>query len=212
MSSEQCVDFPASYDSVTKTISAVVCVGAAVAAVAVHTAIVGAILAVVLGLSYAYSPRGYRVSADAIIVKRLIGNVRVPIANLRSIRGVEKDDLRGAVRLWGSGGFFGYFGLFRTTKLGRCTWYATDRKKLIVAIGASKTTVYSPDDTEGFLNAIRARVPALTSETPERSIEAENAAAPNTATPWLVLIMVLLAVTGAFVAILVAVLHHRRGI
>ena len=105
---------------------------------------------VVFLLSYAYSPRAYSVSNGAIIVKRLIGNVRVPPENLRVLRKIEKDDLRGCMRLWGSGGLFGYYGLFRTSKLGRCTWYATNRKKLVVAIGEKTTTVLSPDDVDSF--------------------------------------------------------------
>ena len=157
-------EFPASYDAVTKIISAVTCVLALVAAVAIHNPIATAILILVFVLSYAYSPRGYSVSAKTIIVKRLLGNVRIPLEDTRVARKIDADDLRGCIRLWGSGGLFGYYGLFRTTKLGRCTWYATNRKKLFVAIGATKTTVFSPDDVDGFLRAIRAEVPAATSE------------------------------------------------
>ena len=50
---------------------------------------------------------------------------------------------------------FGYYGLFRTTKLGKCTWYVTRRDRMIVVATDSKTTLYSPDDTAGFLAAIR---------------------------------------------------------
>jgi hypothetical protein len=93
-----------------------------------------------------------------ITVKRGIGKVRVPLENLREARRVTADDLQGRVRLGASGGLFGYYGLFRTTKLGRCISYVTDRKNMVVLIGASGTTVFSPDDVEGFLRAIRTEV------------------------------------------------------
>ncbi len=204
-------EFPASYDAVTKIISAVTCVLALVAAVAIHNPIATAILILVFVLSYAYSPRGYSVSAKTIIVKRLLGNVRIPLEDTRVARKIDADDLRGCIRLWGSGGLFGYYGLFRTTKLGRCTWYATNRKKLFVAIGATKTTVFSPDDVDGFLRAIRAEVPAATSESVEPAIGMESGAASNPASMWIGLIMAIFAALVALAGILL-ILHTRRGI
>jgi hypothetical protein len=59
------------------------------------------------------------------------------------------------MRLFGSGGFFGYYGLFRTTKFGKCTCYVTNRKNMVVIVADSKTTLYSPDDVDGFLEGIR---------------------------------------------------------
>ena len=113
----------------------------------------------VLILAFAYSPRGYVISDRAIAVKRLIGDVVVPMENVREARRSDAGDLRGCIRLWGSGGLFGYYGLFTTTRLGRCTWYVTDRKNIVVIATESKTTLYSPDDVDAFLETIRASVP-----------------------------------------------------
>lgn len=157
MSSGQTGEFSASYDTTTKIVSGGVCAGLllAVAVMAVpHGVIVGCLLLVTLLLTYVYSPRGYRVDGRSIVVKRLIGSVTVPLDGLRSARRIGPDDLRGCIRLFGSGGLFGYYGLFRTSSLGRCTWYVTNRKNAVVVIGASKTTVYSPDDVDEFLAAI----------------------------------------------------------
>jgi hypothetical protein len=81
-------------------------------------------------------------------VKRLIGNIEVPLEGVRETRRITKDDLRGAIRLFGSGGFFGYYGLFRTTKFGKCTWYVTNRKNMVVIVADARTTLYSPDDVD----------------------------------------------------------------
>lgn len=149
------MSFAATYDRTTRILSALVCLGLATAAVASHSRFVAFLSAAVIILGYAYSPRGYVVAGRAILVKRLIGNIRVPLENLREARPATPEDLRFCVRLWGSGGFFGYYGLFRTTRLGKCTWYVTDRSRTIVVVTESKTTLYSPDDTEAFLAAIR---------------------------------------------------------
>ena len=147
--------FTASYDRVTKIVSAVVCLGLGILIATVHNFFVACVSAAVVVFGYAFSPRGYVVTEGAILVQRLIGNVRVPLTNLREARLTTLEDMPGGVRLWGSGGMFGYYGLFRTSKLGKCTWYVTNRRKMLVVVTESKTTLYSPDDVDGFLAAIR---------------------------------------------------------
>jgi len=152
-------DFSTSYDTTTKIVSAIVVAGLSLVAVVVHNSFAGGLSLLVIALAYAYSPRGYTVSDRSIIVKRLAGNVQVLFEKVREARLVNADDLRGCIRLWGSGGLFGYYGLFRTTSLGRSTWYVTNRKNAVVVAGAEKTTLYSPDDVDGFLAAIQTSVP-----------------------------------------------------
>ena len=63
-------------------------------------------------------------------------------------------DLRWRVRMWGSGGLFGYYGLYYTAGLGKCTWYVTDRSKCVVVVTRDKTVVVSPDDVEKFVTSL----------------------------------------------------------
>jgi len=151
--------FSASYDRTTKIISGVVCGVLVLAAFAAQNILIAALGAVVIAVCCAYSPLGYAVSERSIVVRRLIGRVRIPLEGVREIRAATADDFRGCLRLWGSGGLFGYYGLFRTTKLGKCTWYVTNRAKAVVLITETKTTLFSPDDVDGFLAAVRAEAP-----------------------------------------------------
>jgi hypothetical protein len=151
--------FAASYDLTTKIISALVVVFPLVIAAIVHSIFIGGLGLLIAFFAFAYSPRAYVVSDRAIEVERLIGNVQAPLEDVRESRRINTEDLRGCIRLWGSGGLFGYYGLFRTTRLGRCTWYVTNRKNVVVIIAQSKTTLYSPDDVDGFLETIRASMP-----------------------------------------------------
>jgi hypothetical protein len=153
----QTADFPVSYDLTTKILSAVVIISLLAIAAFVHVIFIGclAILAPILG--FAYSPRGYSISSRTITVKRLMGNVEVPLEQVHEARRLVKDDLRGCIRVFGSGGFFGYYGLFRTTKLGKCTWYMTNRKNAVVLVAGPQTTLYSPDDVDAFLEAVRSQ-------------------------------------------------------
>jgi hypothetical protein len=170
MLSGQTAEFPASYDLTTKIISTVVCGGLLVMAVALQSLIIGCISLVSIAVAYAYSPRRYTFSGRSIMVKRLIGNVRVPLDDVREARRVTSDDLRGCIRLFGSGGMFGYYGLFRTTRLGRSMWYVTNRKNAVVVIGGSKTTLFSPDDVDAFLGTIRESVSIPPGLEPQSSV------------------------------------------
>jgi len=151
--------FSASYDSFTKFLSAFVCLGFLAVILASHNIIISALALVVILISFAYSPRGYVVSDRSILVRRLAGGVRIPLDDVRELRRSTEDDLRGCIRLRGSGGLFGYYGLFRSSKLGEFTEYVTNRNNSVVLITGSKTMLFSPDDVDGFLNAIRAMAP-----------------------------------------------------
>jgi hypothetical protein len=148
--------FSASYDRTTKILSTIVCLGLLAVIVIVHNLVLTCLSLLVIVLCFAYSPRGYVLAGRSILVKRLAGTIRIPIDELREARRATPDDFRGGIRLWGSGGLFGYYGLFSTAKLGRSTWYVTDRSNGVVVITASKTVLFSPDAAEVFLAAIRA--------------------------------------------------------
>lgn len=152
--------FRASYDALTKIASAGVLFLLAGIAAATRSQIVIAIGAAIFFLSFALSPRGYFVGGRSIRVKRLIGNPEIPLDGLREARALSGDDLRGCIRLFGSGGLFGYYGLFRTSALGRSTWYVTSRARIVLLSLAAKTVLLSPDDTAGFLAALKISAPA----------------------------------------------------
>lgn len=138
--------------------------------IAMHNAAMAAAvalaLAVVIGLAYAYSPRDFEIRDDEFHIKRLIGDVVIPLTQLRFVRDATRADFRGCVRLWGSGGLFGYYGLFWSKALGKSRWYVTDRSKAIVVTDGSQTVLVSPEDRDGFVAAIeRADTVALAPST-----------------------------------------------
>jgi hypothetical protein len=133
---------------------------------ATRSTIVAGIETVLLFLAYAYSPRGYTALDREIVVKRLIGNVRISLDGIRQVRTTTADDLGGCIRLFGSGGLFGWYGLFRTSKLGKCTWYVTNRTNAVVLITGARTVLVSPDDVDGFIGEIRTAIPEIAPSDP----------------------------------------------
>jgi len=161
MTSQPTSSFRASYDSTTTKLSgfaAVLLIFIIPFLIKISAlAVVGALI---VFIGNAWSPRHYSVAPDAIFVHRFAGAVRIPLEGLREVRRATLDDFSGVLRLWGSGGLFGYYGLFSTAKLGNCSWYAAHRENLVIVATATKTSLFSPDDVDGFLEAIRATGPA----------------------------------------------------
>src|ERR1700721_4452744 len=151
--------FSASYDRTAKIITGVVCLGLLAVVFTVHNPVVSCLSLLVLLVGSAYSPRGYLLQGRSILVKRLAGGARVALDDVREARRATPDDFRACVRLWGSGGMFGYYGVFSTSKLGRSTWYVTNRSNSVVLIAGGKTVLFSPDDPDRFLAAIRDAAP-----------------------------------------------------
>jgi hypothetical protein len=148
-------NFSATFDSKTKLISALVFLMLLPILRVTHSVAAGYVAALVFLLSYAYSPQRYILSDRSLTIVRLIGNVHIALDHVQQVRPVRTGDLKWGIRLWGSGGLFGYYGLYRTAELGKCTWYVTDRSKCVVVITGEKTVVVSPEDVDGFVAAIR---------------------------------------------------------
>src|ERR1017187_9728542 len=159
MSSATSTSFSASYDKTTKLISTGIFVLLLLLALVIPGVFMGCLGALLLVATYAWSPRSYTISERSILVKRLIGRVRIPLDRIVEARIATPDDFRDCIRLLGNGGLFGYYGQFRTAKLGECTWYVTNQSNAVVVVTRTATTVFSPDDADGFLAAIHASVP-----------------------------------------------------
>src|ERR1035438_6095920 len=159
MPSAPSTSFSASYDKNTKLISAGTYVLMLLLAIVIPGVFMGCLAAVLLVATYAWSPRSYAISERSIFVKRLIGSVRIPLIGIREARIATPDDFRDCIRLLGNGGLFGYYGQFRTARLGECKWYVTNQSNAVVVITRAGTTVFSPDDADGFLAAIQTSVP-----------------------------------------------------
>jgi len=148
------MSFRASYDTTTKAISAAVFILFLMIAADTRSLITEGTFALLFLAAYAWSPVGYEIADGNVVIRRLIGNVRIPVSGIREVKIATRDDLSGSLRLFGSGGLFGYYGLFRNSTLGTSNWYVTDRSHAVVLTGDSGTVIVSPDDSAGFIAAL----------------------------------------------------------
>jgi hypothetical protein len=103
----------------------------------------------ILGITWALAPRAYEVDGHALVVHRGLGRVSLPLGEIRACR-VDPSAMDRSWRLMGSGGLFGFFGLFRNARLGTYRAFATDPKQAVVIEAVGKPWVLTPAEPASF--------------------------------------------------------------
>jgi hypothetical protein len=109
------------------------------------------------------SPRELVVDGGEVRIERRAWRpLCIPLASITSAAPLDRVGRR-AVRLFGTGGFFGSYGLFWSDALGRFRLYATRRGQAVIVrrTGGALPIVVTPDDVAGAIAAIDRR-PLLT--------------------------------------------------
>lgn len=117
------------------------------------------ICAAILVGAWAWSPRSFRIADDAIIVDRAIGDVRVPLADVRSVEasdawlGLSVKKLPG-----GNSGLFGIYGRFHTAELGDYDMYGRRAGNTVILHLSEGTVVLTPDEPARFAAEVQAKL------------------------------------------------------
>jgi len=122
------------YRTLTAVVIALLAVVFATTYVAVGTIVVPVLgfVAVTMVIAWAMAPRQLVVEGDELRVERRAWRaLRVPLSAIESAAPIEQFPGR-TLRIGGVGGFFGSYGLFTNTKLGRFRLYATRRGKALL--------------------------------------------------------------------------------
>jgi hypothetical protein len=99
--------------------------------------------------------RGFVVTPDAILVKRLFWKTRLSRAGLQSAV-FSPESTRGSVRTCGNGGLYSFTGWYWNLDLGKYRAFVTDHAKIVVLKYPETTIVLSPGDPEDFVKEVMA--------------------------------------------------------
>lgn len=114
-----------------------------------------------LGASF-FRVKSYTLDVSELRVQRPVGEAVFARADLRSATPVTGKDLGFGLRLFGSGGFAGYTGIFFYRNIGKVVLYATDANRFILLqTREDKKYLVSPVDTAGFLKELGLPVESL---------------------------------------------------
>ncbi len=101
--------------------------------------------------------RGYLVGEHELTIIRLGWRNRIPFADIVSAE-ADPSAMNGSLRVFGSGGLFGFFGWFWNRRLGRYRAYCTDLSHSVVVQLREGHIVLSPDDPAQFVAELQARL------------------------------------------------------
>lgn len=108
----------------------------------------------IVGLTAAFSVRGYTVQPGLLLVHRLGWATRIPLSGLVSAK-EEPNATVGSIRVFGIGGAFAFVGKFRNATLGGYRAYVTDPDLCVVLEIGKETIVVTPDSPVRFVEAVR---------------------------------------------------------
>ncbi len=102
--------------------------------------------------AFAFMPINYNLTNDKLIIHRFFIDVKIERTQIKSVELIDKENIRWSFRTFASGGLFGYFGKFVNSKLGKMTWYAT-RKDRIVLVQTidNRKIILTPNDPLKFI-------------------------------------------------------------
>jgi len=116
-----------------------------------------ALFGLIVYLTYAYSPLGYEINHDSLVVNRKIKPVRIALDRIKEVKMDPQAASLMCLRLFGSGGLFGFFGTFYPSRLKVHKRYITSRKNSVVIV-ADKNYVISPEKPDLFVQLLQERI------------------------------------------------------
>jgi hypothetical protein len=100
-----------------------------------------------------FSIRGYTIDENKLIIHRLGWVTEFLLTDFIKAT-INPNAMRGSVRVFGIGGFFGYSGKFSNNHLGRFRAYVTDPGRCVVLKFKGEVVVISPENPDEFLKAL----------------------------------------------------------
>ena len=103
----------------------------------------------ILIIIFFYMIRGYVITENTLLIKRLFWNTKLDLACLLSVV-VDPEAMSGSKRTIGNGGVFAITGLYWNKKNGSFRAFATNLKLTVILKFINQTIIVSPDKPEEF--------------------------------------------------------------
>lgn len=114
-------------------------------------------------LAYASTPMGYAMDERQLYIERkTLWRITVPLAQISACHPLPRASLQGAIRVYGTGGLFGWAGRYQARGLGRFSMHATNLDRLILVERKRRRPILiSPADPAAFLTGLRRQYETL---------------------------------------------------
>jgi hypothetical protein len=107
---------------------------------------------------WALAPNGLEIAGGELrILRRAWRSAAYPLSAVAEVAVLPPGSLAGAVRTFGNGGLFGYYGWFY--RKGAFRLYATRTDRLVEVLAGGRRVVVSPDEPARFVEGLLATAP-----------------------------------------------------
>lgn len=79
-----------------------------------------------------YMPRKTVITNKQITICLLLRSIEIPATEIINIQTISPQEINNSIRVFGSGGYFGYLGKFKNDKQGAYILYATEKNNLML--------------------------------------------------------------------------------
>ena len=112
-------------------------------------------LVLVYVICWLLSPLSYTVTNTELQIKRPLGKIIIKKEDIKSVDVLQKSEIGGAIRTFGVGGLFGYYGKYFNQAFGSMSWYMTRSDKPVLITTQKSKILVSPDETDRFAEILR---------------------------------------------------------
>jgi hypothetical protein len=105
------------------------------------------------------APTGYTLDDIGVHIERRAGAATIPLSAIREVR--ELPPQVSFIRIGGSGGWYGYYGEFKSRDLGQVTMYATRSDDRVLLATDGRNYVITPASPAAFVADLESRLVAL---------------------------------------------------
>jgi len=113
-------------------------------------------LFIVFSVVYAYTPKEVVLEDEQLVIKKVFGKVSISYSKIEEISYFKKLSWK-TIRLFGSGGLFGWFGIFHVPGIGE-VWIYARRTRDFVFIKADRKYLISPENPQMFIAALKEKL------------------------------------------------------
>lgn len=107
----------------------------------IRVIILSAIIFIPLIITLLYCPLYLKINNGTLIIRQIKGEMKIPITEIKSVTPINKTSITSSIRVFGSGGLFGYLGIFKNNRIGKFHMYATELTNLYTIQTSTKTYV-----------------------------------------------------------------------
>ena len=119
-----------------------------------NSIIASVFLLAILLVPYYYHPIKYYVDAEKVIIKRPFKSVNINKKEIKNVRLVHEQEMKGTLRSFGVAGLYGYFGRYSNLKMGSMLWYATQRRNYVLIQTQDKNYILTPNNPQLFVQQL----------------------------------------------------------